>query len=52
MHYSENNPHWTRQVDQQKIWSFNVWCGILDNKIVKLYFFDGPLNAYSFEMNY
>jgi len=21
---SENNPHWTRQVDQQKIWSFNV----------------------------
>lgn len=49
-HYWSNvNPHWIRQVDRQHRWSVNVWCGILNNKIIGPYFFDGSLDgaAYS-----
>lgn len=46
MHYwSANNPHWMRTADHQRRWSLNVWCGILDNKIIGPHFFDGILNG-------
>ncbi|KAK2579452.1 hypothetical protein KPH14_002659 [Odynerus spinipes] len=33
MHYwSQNNPHWMRAVDHQRIWSLNTWCGILNTQ--------------------
>jgi hypothetical protein len=39
MHYwSTNNPHWMREVDYQNRWSLNVWCGILDGRIVGPFF--------------
>lgn len=49
MHYwSEQNPHWMRQVDFQNRWSLNVWCGILEEKIIGPHFFDQTLNGARF----
>ena len=46
MHYwSPNNPHWMREVDYQNRWSLNVWCGILDGRIVGPFFFNEHLNG-------
>lgn len=46
MHYwSVDNPHWLRQVEHQRPWSVNVWCGILGNKLIGPYFIDGTLNG-------
>jgi hypothetical protein len=46
LHYwSVENPHWMRVVDHQVRWALNVWCGILGNKIVGPYFFNGNLNG-------
>ncbi|RLU23850.1 hypothetical protein DMN91_004058 [Ooceraea biroi] len=45
MHYwSRENPHW-RQIDNQRVWSINVWCGILNGHIIGPHFFDGTLNG-------
>lgn len=44
-YYSKNNPHWLRRIDHQHRWRVNVWCGILDGKIVGPHFFDGNLNG-------
>jgi len=41
MHYwSENNPHWMRQVTHQSRWRLNVWCGIVEGKIIGPHFFE------------
>lgn len=49
MHYwSDNNPHWLREVQHQGHWSLNVWCGILGGTIIGPYFFDQPLNGAAF----
>lgn len=46
MHYwSAQNPHWLRQVEHQRPWSVNVWCGIIGNKLIGPYFIDGTLNG-------
>lgn len=46
MHYwADENPHWIRQVDHQRPWSVNVWCGVLGDHIIGPYFIDGNLNA-------
>lgn len=46
MHYwAPENPHWLREVDHQRPWSVNVWCGIVDRKIIGPYFIDGALNG-------
>lgn len=49
MHYwSEQNPHWMRQVEHQNRWSLNVWCGIVEGKIIGPHFFDQTLNGARF----
>lgn len=49
MHYwSEQNPHWMRQVEHQNRWSLNVWCGIVEGKIIGPHFFDQILNGARF----
>ena len=49
MHYwSEQNPHWMRQVEHQNRWSLNVWCGIVEGKILGPHFFDQTLNGERF----
>lgn len=50
MHYwSVDNPRWLREVDKQRPWSVNVWCGLLHNKIIGPYFIDGTLNSHKYE---
>jgi hypothetical protein len=49
MHYwFEQNPHWMREVEHQNRWSLNVWCGIVEGKIIGPHFFDQPLNGERF----
>lgn len=46
MHYwSIENPHWLREVEHQRQWSVNVWCGIVGDKLVGPYFIEGNLNG-------
>ena len=46
MHFwAVENPHWLRQVQHQRQWSVNVWCGIVGHLIVSPYFIDGILNG-------
>lgn len=44
-YYADENPHFMRQVDAQHRWSINVWAGILGQRIIGPYFFDGPLTG-------
>ncbi len=39
------NPHWMREVDNQRYWTLNTWCGIVGNQIVGPYFFEGHLDG-------
>lgn len=44
-YYATENPHWVRQINYQRQWSLNVWGGVLNNKVIGPFFFDGPLNG-------
>lgn len=49
MHYwSRTNPHWMREVDHQNRWSVNLWCGVLGDRIIGPFVFDGHLNGESY----
>lgn len=39
-YYSTENPHWIRQIDNQRKWSINVWGGIIGNYVIGPYFFE------------
>lgn len=44
IHYwSIENPRWLREVDKQRPWSVNIWCGLLDSEIIGPNFIDGTL---------
>lgn len=46
MHYwSVENPHWLRQVEYQRPWSVNVWCGIIGSKLIGPHIIEGNLNG-------
>ncbi|RLU16752.1 hypothetical protein DMN91_010820 [Ooceraea biroi] len=46
MHYwAPENPHWMREIDHQRRWSINVWCGILGNQVIGPYFIEGQLTG-------
>lgn len=46
MHYwSIENPHCLREVEQQRPWSLNVWCGIIGDKLIGPLFIEGTLNG-------
>lgn len=46
MHYwSSDNPRWLRQVEHQRQWRVNVWCGMLGTTIIGPYFINGGLNG-------
>lgn len=47
-YWSEENPHWLREIDNQRIWKVNVWCGIIDNQIVGPIFIEGNLNRFKY----
>lgn len=44
-YWSDQNPHWMRQIDQQHRWSVNVWCGIINGQIIGPHFFEGSLTG-------
>lgn len=49
MHYwSPVNPHWLREVEHQRPWSVNIWCGIMGGKLVGPYCFAGILNGQTY----
>lgn len=43
-YWAENNPHWMIEIDQQHKFSVNVWCGIIEGKIIT-YIFEENLNG-------
>lgn len=43
--WATENPHWLRQVEHQRQWSVNVWCGIIGDKIIGPYFINANLNG-------
>lgn len=43
--WSQQNPHSYRQIKKQGRETVNVWCGILNNKIIGPYFFEGNMNG-------
>jgi len=47
-YWSDVNPHWHRQEDNQHRWSVNVWCGIINGFLIGPYFFDGNVNSVNF----
>lgn len=44
-HWSIENPRQTRQVRPQIRFSLNVWCGVLGNRILGPYIYEGTLNS-------
>lgn len=46
--WSVENPHWVINCRRQYSEKVNVWCGILNERIIGPYFFDGNLNAERF----
>lgn len=44
-YWSDHNPHWFREVDHQHVWKVNVWCGIIDVKIIGPIFLEQNLNG-------
>lgn len=44
-YWSEVNPHWMVEMNNQNLWSLNVWCGILGDTIIGPFYFDGTLNG-------
>lgn len=50
MHYwSVENPHWLRQVEHQRPWNVNVWCGIIGDKLIGPHFIHGHLNGEKYQ---
>jgi hypothetical protein len=46
MHYwALENPHWIRHIDNQRVWSLNVWGAMIGDHIAGAHFFDGHLNG-------
>jgi hypothetical protein len=42
-YYATENPHWVREIDNQNVWSLNVWAGIINDHVIGPHFFDGSL---------
>lgn len=46
MHYwATENPRWLRQVEHQRQWAVNVWCGIFRSRVIGPYFIADTLNG-------
>ncbi|KAJ8881511.1 hypothetical protein PR048_017993 [Dryococelus australis] len=45
LYWAVENPSWLRQVDHQRQWRINVWCEMVGNKVIGLYFVNGNRNG-------
>ena len=43
--YATNNPHLIQEVRPQVRFSLNLWCGLIDNKLLGPYFIQGNLQC-------
>jgi len=46
---SNGNPHQTRVTNFQRRFSVNVFCGLLDNKLINPFVFDNNVTGYTYE---
>lgn len=44
-YWSRQNPHWMMEANTQYPRKVNVWAGIIENRIIGPYFFNGSLNS-------
>jgi len=44
-YWAQENPHWFREIDHQRVWKINIWCGIIDRHIVGPFFFEENLTG-------
>jgi len=44
-YYATENPRWNQTVDNQRVWSLNVWGGVIANYVIGPYFFNGYLRG-------
>jgi hypothetical protein len=44
-YYATENPHWVREIDNQNVWSLNVWAGIINDHVIGPHFFEGSLTG-------
>ncbi|EZA49521.1 hypothetical protein X777_12259, partial [Ooceraea biroi] len=47
-YWSDVNPYWHRQVNNQHRWSIVVWCGIVNGYVIGPYFFHQNVTGHSF----
>lgn len=47
-YWTEENPHWVINCRRQYSQKINVWCGILNTRIIGPFFFEGNLNSQHF----
>lgn len=47
-YWSDANPYWHRQVDNQHRWSVMVWCGIVNGYLIGPYFLEENMNRHVF----
>jgi hypothetical protein len=41
----DQNPHLTFETNNQTVWRTNVWCDLINGKLLGPYFYDGTLNG-------
>lgn len=44
-YWADHNPYWTTDTNHQTVWGTNVWCGLLDGRLLGPYFYDGTLTG-------
>lgn len=44
-YWADENPHWVRESRHQRVWGVNVWCGLLDDRLIGPYFYQNSLTA-------
>lgn len=47
-YWSDTNPHWVNECNKQIRWGINVWCGIINDRLIGPYFFENNLNGNSY----
>jgi len=47
-YWTDNNPHWYRSLNHQNRWSLMVWCGIVNDYLIGLYFFEVNFDRHSY----
>ncbi|XP_025413677.1 uncharacterized protein LOC112685867, partial [Sipha flava] len=44
-YWNDKKPQWTFETNNQTVWGTNVWCGLINGKLLGPYFYDSTLNG-------